>query len=547
MQDIIRQDLKNIVHKKFGLDLNIEVLQTEKKFGDYKSNIAFKIAQCIKEKPQDIAEIIKNELRDYQVNTVNGFINIWIKKEDLIKYLKKETLIEKTKSKDKIIIDYSSPNIAKPMNVSHLLSTIIGDSILRIHKYIGFDIESDNHIGDWGTQFGKLIYAIDKWGDYTEIQKDPIEKLLKLYIEFHKKEENNKELKDEAKKYFKLLSEKDPKILKIWNDCVNWSIQDFKRIYKILDIHEFTYILGESFYNELALDIVKKSLKDGIAKIEERAVVVYTKQNQKPLVLQKSDKTTVYALRDIATIKYRQDVLGKNVLIYEIGSDQKQMIEQMFEASKILGITKKNTKLILISHGILKLEGNKKLSTRKGIIIRAEDIINTSIERSKDIMNKNGITNDKSIKDIAIGAIKFNILKKHYSSDIIFNIDQMLQTNGNTSVYIQYVYVRCASILKNEKNIINFSNISFSNDDEINLARYIYKFQDAIYESKLSPNILTEYLLNLSKTFNSFYEKHSILKTQTEVRNTRLALTYKTMQIIKTGLDLLGINTIEKM
>ena len=545
MQNKLKKELEKIVQKKFKLKIDVEVSQTEEKFGDYKSNIAFIIANKTGKDTQDIAEIIKEELKGYRVDILNGYINIWISEKDLISNLQKKQLIKKIKSKDNILIEYSSPNIAKPMNVSHLLSTIIGDSMFEIYKYIGFNIESDNHIGDWGTQFGKLLYAIDKWGNLKKIQENPIDELLKLYIEFHKKEEKDKTLRDNAKKYFKLLSEKDPQITKIWEDCVGWSIKDFQRIYRILNINKFTYTIGESFFNDLALDIIKKAIKDKIAIKENGGVVVYTNENDKPLVIQKSDKTTVYAIRDIATIKYRQDTMKKNVIIYEIGSDQKQAINQMFEVAKLLNVVNKNTKLILISHGLLKLQKNQKMSTRTGTIIKAEDIINLSIERTKSIMHKNGITNNKSIEAIAIGAIKFNILKRHYASDIIFNIDQMLQLQGNTSVYIQYTYVRCSSILKNKK--LNFKNITFSNNDEIKIVRELYKFQDTVYASKLSPNILAEYLLKLSRTFNNFYEKHNILKEEENKKNSRLIITKKIHDVIKDGLNLLGIETIKKM
>ena len=546
-KDSISKKIELLILKEYGIKEDVEIsISKDTKHGDYSTSILLKLDSKYKDKIDKIYlfEKIKYELSEYEVENLNSFINISIKKETLENILKKD-IPKFKKINKKVLVEYSSPNIAKSFSIGHLTTTIIGDSIYRIYKYLGYDTTNDNHIGDWGVQFGKLIYAIKEWGNETQIEKNPINELNKLYVKFHKEEENNPESVIKAKEYYKKLSDGDKEITAYWKKIVDWSMQEFNKTYSLLDI-SFENTYGESFYYKKAQEIVDKALIDKKAKIEDGAVVVYTKENQKPLIVRKSDGTSLYSSHDLATIDYRVNMLKMDTIIYEIGVEQKQYIEQMFEAAKILGIYSDKTKLILISHGFIKLPGGEKMSTRKGNTIKLNTLIKESKEKTMSLLKERNITNNEIIDRIAIGAIKFNILKRHYSSDIIFEWDKILNFEGDTSIYIQYTFVRCLSLLKGVD--IENDTIKLENQDEQNLARELYKFNDYIDLSKLSPNILVEYLLNISKLYNLIYSKYNILKEPNSIiRNTRLNLTKKTMYTIEIGLDLLGIKTVKRM
>ena len=546
-KDKIEKKIELLILKEYGIKEDVEVtISKDHNHGDYSTSIVLKLYSKYRDKIDklDLFEKIKSVLSDYDVENLNSFINIFIKKNTLENIFRENN--NKTKKiKEKVLVEYSSPNIAKTFSIGHLTTTIIGDSIYRMYKYLGYDTTNDNHIGDWGVQFGKLIYAIKEWGDDEIIESNPISELNKLYVRFHKEEEINLDAVTEAKEYYRKLSDGDKEITEYWKKIVDWSMQEFDKTYSLLGI-SFENTYGESFYYKLAQEIVDKALKDKKATIEDGAVVIYTKEDQKPLIVRKSDGTSLYSSHDLATIYYRVNTLKMDTIIYEIGVEQKQYIEQMFEAAKILGLCDNKVKLILISHGFMKLPGGEKMSTRKGNTIKLNDLIEQSREKTLSLLKERNITDTKIVDKIAIGAIKFNVLKRHYSSDIIFEWDKMLNFEGDTSVYIQYTYVRCLSLLRGID--IDNNTIKLETVEEQNLARELYKFNDYIDLSKLSPNILVEYLLNISKLYNLIYSKYNILKEENSIiRNTRLNLTKKTMTIIKSGLDLLGIETVEKM
>jgi arginyl-tRNA synthetase len=470
-----------------------------------------------------------------------GFINIWIPQNKLTQNLYKNQKIEKRD--EKVIVEYSSPNIAKPLHIGNLVSTIVGDSIYRIYKYLGYDTVNENHLGDWGTQFGKLLYAVEHWGDSKKIEENKSEELLKLYIRFHKEEDNDDTLKDKGKIYFEKLQSGDKNLVKLWEDYRSWSIKEIEKIYKILDI-SFVNMHGESFYEDSSKEIIRDALKRKIAKKDKDGSVVIDTGEKVPLLIQKSDGTTLYSTRDLAALKYRCENMNKDIVIYEIGVEQKHAIEQMVKAATMLGYTKK-AKIYLIFNGFVKLQNKEKLSTRKGNIITVEEVIKEVEKETKSIMEKRGISSKDIIESIAVGAIKFNILKKHYSKDTEFNWKTLLDFNGNTSTYLQYTWVRCKSLLNNIT--LKKENLIFNEEEEILLLRKLYHFNNAIDNAKLSPNTLAEYLLDIARLYNSIYQKYNILKENDPIRNSRLLLSYKTMETIKVGLSLLGINTVDKM
>ena len=301
---------------------------------------------------------------------------------------------------------------------------------------------------------------------------------------------------------------------------------------------------GESFYEVSAKEIIEDALKRKIAKKDDDGSVVIDTGEKVPLLIQKSDGTTLYSTRDLAALKYRCETLKEDIIIYEIGVEQKHAIDQMVKAAIMLGYTK-NATIYLIFNGFVKLQNKERLSTRKGNIITVEDVINEVEKETESIMTGRGIKDQSIIENIAVGAIKFNILKKHYSGDTQFNWDSLLDFNGNTSTYLQYTYVRCKSLISDIT--LKKENLVFDEKEEIILLRKLYHFNNVVDNAKLSPNVLAEYLLDIARLYNGIYQKYNILKEKDPIKNSRLLLSHKTMETIKVGLDLLGIKTVAKM
>ncbi len=544
-------------------------------YGDYTTNIAMVIAKKIDGNPKEIAdflkkameEAIKKEKDDYgyikKIEVIDpGFINFFLEEGFLLKELDKiikkgDKYGQSNKGKGKtVIVDYSSVNIAKPFSVSHLRSTVIGQAIYNLYKFLGYKTIGDNHLGDWGTQFGKLICAIKKWGDEKEIEKDPIKKLFLLYVKFHQEAKNNSQLEEEGRAWFKKLEGGDKEALRLWKKCVRWSLKDFERIYKILGI-KIDYAFGESFYRKMAENIIKESLDKKIAKKSEGALIIsFPNDALPPLLIQKSDGTTLYSTRDLATIKYRRKKFKPWKIIYEVGSDQTLYFKQLFWAAELLGFGKRSD-YIHVAHGMMRLPSGK-MSTRQGGIILLEILLEQAFQKAEEIIKEKnpeikGDERKKISQIIGLGAIKYNNLSRKPLTEVIFSWEEALNLNGNSGPYLQYVYVRAKSIIRQAK--IKISDIKKEekadlSKGELNLLRQLTIFPEIIEEAaeKYSPNVVATYLFNLAKTFNSFYEKFPILKEKDKKKKSnRLLLVMATAQIIKNGLAILGIDVVEKM
>ncbi len=510
--------------------------------GDYSANIAFLASRLVKKPPQFIAAVVKEELQSELGDAVEvlppGFINFRISEEELVDELKeilrKKDKYGKRKQDKTIVVDYSAPNIAKPFGVGHLRSTIIGQAIYNIYKFLGWKCIGDNHLGDWGTQFGKLLVAIKKWGDEKALD---IDKLEGLYVKFHSEAEKNEELLDEAKDWFKKLERGDKEARRLWQICVDISKKEFDRIYKILGI-KIDYALGESFYEDKMEAVFKEAKELGITKKSRGALVIPLSDTDTPLMLLKSDGTTTYETRDLATSKYRKEKWNPDLVVYEVGADQKYYFRKVFKASEMLGYCQPG-QYVHIVHGLIRLPQGK-MSTRKGKSVHLEEILDRAISKAEEI-NK-----DKNIvKKIGIGAVKYNDLCRHYSRDIVFDLDKMITLEGNSGPYIQYSAVRCKSVLKKAK-VGAFRAESFNKEEEL-LLRALRKFPEIVQEAadKFSPNIICNFVFDLAQKFNLFYEKHSILEG--ENRDFRIALTKAVLQILESSLGLLGIEVPEKM
>ena len=575
LSNLIKKSIKKLqkekVFPKFVIpEIKIEHPETSV-HGDYTSNIAMQVARIIKKPPVQVGELIVNSLPKKTANSlfekievVNpGFINFFLSKNLLLEELKK-ILKEKKNygSSDigkgkKIVIDYSSPNIAKPFGIGHLRSTIIGQAIYNLYQFLGYKVIGDNHLGDWGTQFGKLICAIKKWGDEKKIAKNPIYELNILYVKFHKEAEKNPDLEEEARLWFKKLEKGDKEARRIWKKCVKWSLKEFDKIYNLLGI-KIDIALGESFYQSKLKGIVKKALDKKIAIHSRGAIIIpFPKDVLPPLMIQKSDGATLYSTRDLATIQYRLERFKPTKIIYEIGADQTLYLKQLFFAAELLGLGKKED-YFHVSHGMMRLASGR-MRTRAGNTIFLEEVLEEAIKKSAKVMNEKKSKLSKKEKDkvakiIGVGAVKYNDLSHHYSKDIIFDWKRILNLKGNSGPYLQYTFARACSVLRKSKTskqgISKLKEFNLKEDQEIKLLKQLLYFPEIVEKAAetYSPNLLSTYLFKLAQNFNLFYELMPILKAKDEkTKKVRLALVFATSQIIKNGLKLLGIETLERM
>lgn len=522
---MIKDEVKALLNKDFEGKIDHPSVE---KFGDF----AIRGEMAIKDDKR-LIERIEN---------VAGFTNIFISKNKLFEEaaeIGSESWLNKIakNGKDKtMVIDYSAPNIAKAFGIGHLRSTNIGQALYNIYQILGWKCIGDNHLGDWGTQFGKLIVSIKKWGD-KPVEEMSIENLEALYVKFHEEAEKDKSLDDEAREWFSKLENKDNEATEIWQKCIDISMKEFDRIYQLLGV-KIDYALGESFYLDKMEAVVKLMESKGIIKNSEGARIVEF-EKMPPAMVIKSNGTTTYFLRDMATVKYRIETWKPDLIIYEIGADQELHCRQIFETAKMLGWT---PQFYNVAHGMIRwAEG--KFSTRKGQTIHLSEVIDKAMEEARKIAPENDET---KIKAVTIGAIKFNDLKQDPKKDIIFDWEKVMSMEGNSGPYLQYTYARCQSVLNKKSLKTKVQNQKWE-EEEMSLLREFYKFEEKIVEAaeRFSPAVLAEYLLNLARKYNEFYAKFRIIGEKEEEQ--RLFLTERTGIILKIGLDILGIETMDKM
>jgi arginyl-tRNA synthetase len=532
-------------------------------FGDYTTNIALG-----SKNPKETAKKIVSKLNAdkslkqfvQQIEEAGpGFINFHASTKALTSNLsqifeQKEKYGHSTAGKgEKVIVEYSSPNIAKPFTIGHLRSTIIGGAIANLLEVTGYKVYRDNHLGDWGTQFGKQIYAIKTWGDEKEIEKsaNPVKELVALYVKFHEEAEKDPSLDDEARKWFKKLEDRDEEAKRLWMKCIDWSWKEFNKIYEELGV-KFTENdgkgYGESYFESKMPEVIeelkaKKLLKKG----EDGAELVFfgDKNGYPPLMILKNDGSSLYATRDLATDRFRKEKYGDDItIINEVGIEQTLYFRQLTALEVMLGWFDYDQR-IHIGHGHFRFKEGK-MSTRKGNVIWLEDVLEESIKRAKKL----GSDSEKLSQEVGIGAIKYNDLKRNYKQDIVFDWDEVLNMQGNSGPYLQYTYARTQSVLsksnKQPNVILSVAEGSLS-DQESSVLRDLIKFPEVIQfaAQNYSPNILCEYLFGLAQKYNTFYNKVKIIGSDQE--EFLLALTFAVGQILKNGLTLLGIATPEKM
>lgn len=560
---IFENTIKKLYSEKETKKVEISVA-TNEKYGDFQTNFAMMNSKIIGKKPRDIAQEVLDNLEENNVIEKleiagPGFINIFLKSEYLGDLLKKSRIEEYDFSflnrDGDVIIDFSSPNIAKRMHIGHLRSTIIGDSITRIYKYLGYHMIADNHIGDWGTQFGKLIIGYRRWLDKEAYKENPIEELERVYVEFSKLSETDPELEEEARLELKKLQDGDPENFALWKEFIKVSLDEYDKLYKRLDVHFDTYY-GESFYHPMMQGVVEELVEKGLAVEDDGAKVVFfpEEENLFPCIVQKKDGAFLYSTSDIATIKFKRDTYKINKLIYLTDERQQDHFKQFFRITDMLGW---NVEKHHIWFGIMRFADGV-FSTRKGNVIRLEQLLDEGKKRAYDIVQEKNPNLSEEEKDqiaeiVGVGAIKYADLSQNRQSPIIFEWDKILTFEGNTAPYLQYSYARIQSILRraeSEGKIINYDKeIKIEDKLERALADHIAAFPMAVLKASetFKPNIIADYLFELSKKFNSFYNSCPILNQEDNILYSRALIAKITGETIKDGLSLLGIKTLDRM
>lgn len=542
-------------------DFAVEVFDLAKKLGEKPNLLAKKIADGINAHSMSL-------VRDASI--VGVFVNVETQKEVLYREILARVLElgdrygESDVNVGKVaLVDYSGPNIAKPIGVGHLRSTIIGQALANLYHETGYSVVKDNHLGDWGTQFGSLIYAYKQWGDEKKIEENPIGELKDLYVRFHQLAEEHPEVKDNARELFTRLEQKDPELVALWKRFRDLSLKDFACVYERLGIN-FDTSIGESYFNEEADKVVDECLTKGFCRKDEasEAVVVDQMGELPSFILRKQDGSSLYQSRDIATLQFRINAFKPDTILYVVGNEQDLNFKQLFEFSKRAGYLPGNVETKHIGFGMVLRDG-KKMSTRKGTLIELEDLISQSIEKSREILlQKDPDTDpqelDKVSEIVGLGAILYNDLRQSRAKNISFDWDRMLDLEGGSAVYLQYSYVRINSILRKltetygeiDLSTLEKGEISFTSKSEFDLAKKLMMFPEIVLKAQQtdSPHQVCVYLEELAQLFNSFYNEVSILKTEdAKLRDSRVALSKGVALVIKKGLSLLSIRVPEKM
>lgn len=524
----------------------------------------FRLAKTLKKSPQIIAQNIieKIEKKDFieQINVESAYINFYIKKSFYSKNVLENVFIEKENygksnigNGKNIVIDYSSPNIAKPFHVGHLRSTAIGNALYNIFNFVGYKSVGINHLGDWGTQFGKLIVAYKNWGDKSKIEEKGIEELTRIYVKFHEEAKNNDSLNDEARAWLLKMQNNDLEAIELWKWFNDISMLEFNRIYDRLNI-KFDYFIGESFFND-KMDVVVDELakKNLLVESEGAMIVDLEKYKMPPCLILRRDGGTLYPTRDIAAALYRKKTFDFDKCLYLTAVDQKLHFEQWFKVMELMGYDWSEN-LVHVYFGLVTLETGK-LSTREGNVVLMEELLNEAVDKAKKIIEeKNPLLENKDLvaRQVGIGSIIFNDLYNGRAKEVIFSWDRMLNFEGETAPYVQYAHARTNSLLV-KGGEIDFENVDFdvlTDEASMLLVKLIGNFSEKIIEAsnKYEPFILTRHLVDIAQAFNKFYhDNEQILKGKPNVKNAQLALVYSVKTILCTGLGILGIEAPNKM
>src|SRR6266513_2683788 len=550
------------------------------RFGDYQTNAALVLGKQRGENPRVLAEKIAaqfdpGDLCEPPVVAGAGFINFTLRPgavaEKTMEVLRDQRLgVAEIKSPRRIVIDFGSPNVAKPMHVGHIRSTVLGDALARIAQFLGHEVIRDNHVGDWGTQFGMVIYGWKNLLDRQALQRDPLAEIVHSYKETNERATRDPNIREACRQELIKLQAGDQENLDIWNECVAFSMQDFEHVYKLLDIH-YDIQCGESFYHDRLPGVVERLLKSGIAETSEGAVVAFFRDNSeladKPLIIRKRDGGFNYATTDLATVDYRVNELKADAIWYVVGAPQTLHFKQIFQIARREDYT---ADLRHIVFGSVLGEDRKLMKTRSGENVPLRDLLEEACKRARKIVEEKNpqLSEDEKIdiaKKIGIGAVKYADLSQYRLTDYIFSWEKMLALHGNTAPYLQNAYVRIRSIFRNAGEAAVATPLwgveggtghrpvatllVLKELAEINLAKRLCQFAEIVPQllNGFRPNILSNYLFELANSFHTFYEACPVLKSGEPARSSRLALCDLTARVLQRGLDLLGIKVLERM
>ncbi|HCX03902.1 MAG TPA: arginine--tRNA ligase [Clostridiales bacterium] len=533
----------------------------EMEMGDY-AFPCFILAKTFKKNPALIAKELSENINlsnNFEKVVNNGpYLNFYLNRTEFNKDVLKETYKndnygKKDIGKDRnVIVEFSSPNIAKPFHIGHIRTTVIGNAINNIYDFMGFNTIAINHLGDYGTQFGMLISAYKKWGNRETIEKNPIKELLKLYIRFNKEAEEKPELNDEAREWFKKLEQGDEEAKSLWQWFKDVSLKEFNRVYEMLNI-KFDSYAGESFYSDKMERVINELEEKNLLKSSEGAEIVDLEEYDMPSpLIKKSDGSTLYITRDIAASIYRKETYDFYKNIYVVASQQNLHFQQWIKIVELMGYDWAKD-CVHVPFGMVSLEEGT-LSTRKGRVVFLEDVLTKAVEKTKEIIeerNPDLENKDEVAKKVGVGAVVFQELYNNRIKDYTFSWNKTLSFEGETGPYVQYTYARTCSIINKAKIDID-DKVDYTllkEDIEFEITKALYDFSNVIEDAmfKYEPFYITRYIVDLAQKYNRFYNKCPILKEEEELKKARLLITLGVNKVIKTGLNLLGIETPEKM
>lgn len=534
--------------------------------GDY-AFPCFKLAKALRKAPPVIAQEIKNQIDldeniIEKIEIVGGYLNIYINKKTLIG----NVLMEVAEKQEKygssnigqgknVVIDYSAPNIAKPFHIGHLRSTVIGGALYKIYNFLGYNSVGINYLGDWGLQFGKVMAGYDLWKDEYDFSQSEIQAILKIYIRFNQEEKEKPELTEMARQYFKRLEEGNPKEVETWKWIRKISLENYQKTYDLLN-SKFDSYNGESYYNDKMDAVVEEIKEKGLLKASEGAQVVDLEEyDMPPCIIITSAGTTIYATRDLASLKDRINKYNFEKAIYVVGNEQRLHFKQVFKVLELMGYPEYASKCEHVPFGLVVDKDGEKIGSRKGNSVFLEDILKEAIQKVEKIINEKNpsLENKEEVaRKVGVGAIIFNDLSNSRIKDEIFDWDMLLNFQGETGPYIQYIYVRTRSLLEKAGYIPDIKNVDFSKIQEkeaIETIKLLYRFNEVIENAaqKNEPSVVARYLIDVAQNFSTFYNEHKIITEDKAVQDARLALTYCVGTVLKTGVTLLGMEMPNKM
>jgi arginyl-tRNA synthetase len=564
---VVAERIKQLVDLDIETIVNLIETPPRPEMGEF-AFPCFQLAKTMKKAPNMIAKDLKEKIEKEgfeKIECFGPYLNFFLDKGVFIKNTIEKILEEgdcygssKVGEGKNMVVEYSSPNIAKPFHVGHLFTTAIGNSLYKILSFEGYNCTGINHLGDWGTQFGKLIYAYKNWGDKAALEKDAIRELLRIYVKFHAEAEIDDTLNDEGRMYFKKLEEGSAEEVALWTRFKDLSLVEFKKLYDTLNV-KFDSYAGESFYCDKMDDVIKDIESKGLLVESNGAkVVMLDEYNMPPCIIRKADGATIYATRDLAAATYRKKTYDFYKNIYVVGKDQSLHFNQVFTTLKLMG-NEWADDCVHVPFGTVRFS-DKKLSTRKGDVIFLDELLSQAVAKTLEIINQKNPeleNKDDVAKKVGIGAIMFTYLKNHRERDIVFNWEEMLSFDGETGPYVQYTYARAKSILRKveEKSNSNDDNLvldykTLDSKEEFELVKQLEGFQSSIIYAieKLEPSVVTRYVIEVAKTFNKFYNQINIANLEDEaVKKAKIKMVEATCIVIKNALGLIGIEVVDRM